>query len=153
MADTFSQIYIHVVFAVHGRQNLLQKPWRNLVFAYISGILTNKGLKSIIVNGIEDHVHVLFELKPRYSISDIVRDLKNQSTNFINQNDWLQFKFSWQSGFGAFSYSNSQIGSVYNYIQNQELHHQKHSFKEEYLDLLRKYDVDFSDQHLFEWID
>ncbi len=153
MSNTYSQIYIHVVFAVQGRQNLLQKPWRNKVFAYISGVLTKKGQKSLIVNGVADHVHVFFQLKPNVSLSEIVRDIKNSSTHYINDNKWLKSKFGWQSGYGAFSYSISQMGTVYRYVENQEIHHQKRTFKDEYLELLKKFEIEFSDQYLFKWIE
>ena len=109
MAGTYSQIYIQVVFAVRGRQNLLHKEWRDDVFKYMSGIIKNKGQKPIIVNGVSDHVHVFVGLKPSMALSDLVRDVKNNSTNFINDHAWIRGKFSWQEGYGAFSYSHSQI--------------------------------------------
>ncbi len=130
MAGTFSQIYIQYVFAVKGRQNLLHKPWREEVFKYISGIIKGKNQKPIIVNGVEDHVHCFVGLKPGMSISDLVRDIKNNSSNFINEQKFLKGKFSWQEGYGAFSYSHSQIENVYRYIENQEEHHRKISFLE-----------------------
>ncbi len=112
MANTYSQIYIQIVFAVQGRQNLLQKEWRGEVFKYMAGIIKNKGQKPIIVNGVEDHVHVFVGLKPAMALSDLVRDVKNNSSNFINDNYWVKGKFSWQEGYGAFSYGHSQIESV-----------------------------------------
>ena len=118
MAGTYSQIYIQIVFAVKGRQNLLQKEWRNEVFKYMSGIIKNKGQKPIIVNGVDDHAHVFIGMKPSMALSDLIRDVKNNSTNFINDHAWINGKFSWQEGYGAFSYSHSQIESVYNYILN-----------------------------------
>mgnify|MGYP006267806801 CR=1 FL=1 len=153
MASTFSQLYIQVVFAVKGRQNLLQKPWRKEVFAYISGIITNKGHKSIIVNGVSDHIHAFIGLKPVYALSDLVRDVKNNSTNYINRQGWVPGRFSWQSGYGAFSYHQSQIERVYNYILNQEAHHRKKTFREEYLDFLQEYAVAFEEQYLFDWLE
>lgn len=120
MANTYSQIYIQVVFAVQGRQNLLKKEWRGEVFKYMAEIIKNKGQKPIIVNGVDDHVHVFVGLKPAMALSDLIRDVKNNSTNFINDNHWVKGKFSWQEGYGAFSYGHSQIESVYNYILNQE---------------------------------
>lgn len=153
MAGTYSQIYIHIVFAVKGRQNLLLKLWRDEVFKYISGIIKEKGHKPIIVNGVADHVHVFFGLKPSASISDVVRDIKNNSSRYINDQKWLGNKFAWQEGYGAFSYSHSHIKSVYDYILNQEAHHQKKSFKNEYNDLLQKFDVSFEEQYLFDWLE
>ncbi len=153
MAGTYSQIYIQVVFAVKGRQNLLQKEWRQEVFKYMSGIITNKGQKPIIVNGVEDHVHVFIGLKPAMALSDFVRDVKNNSSNFINDNNWLKEKFSWQEGYGAFSYSHSQIENVYHYIFNQEQHHAKQTFQDEYMDFLKKFEIEHDTKYLFEWIE
>jgi REP element-mobilizing transposase RayT len=152
MAGTYSQIYIQVVFAVKGRQNLLQKPWRDEVFKYISGIIKNKGQKPIIINGVSDHVYAFLGLKPVMALSDLVRDVKNNSTNFINDHAWIKGKFSWQEGYGAFSYSHSQIPYVYNYILNQEVHHHKQTFQEEYIDFLKKYEIEHDVKYLFEWI-
>ena len=153
MAGSFSQIYIQVVFAVKGRQNLLQKLWRDEVFKYMSGIITGKGQKSIIVNGVADHVHLFIGLKPAMCISDLVRDIKNNTSNFINEKNFIQGKFSWQEGYGAFSYSHSQIEHVYEYILNQEEHHLKKTFKEEYLDFLKKFAIEHDEKYLFEWIE
>ena len=153
MAGTYSQIYIQYVFAVKCRQNLLHKTWRDDVFKYISGIITAKGQKAIIVNGVEDHVHVFVGLKPSMNISDLVRDIKNNSSKFINEQGWLKEKFSWQEGYGAFSYSHSHIENVYNYVLNQEEHHRKQTFKEEYLDFLKKFEVDYNEKYLFDWLE
>jgi REP element-mobilizing transposase RayT len=153
MPGTFSQLYVHIVIAVKGRQNLLQESWRTQVFKYISGIINNKGQKSIIVNGVSDHVHIFVGLKPAMAISDLVRDIKNNSTNFINSKKWIKGKFSWQEGYGVFSYSESQIERVYKYILNQEVHHKKRLFREEYMDFLKKFNVDYKDEYLFRWIE
>jgi putative transposase len=153
MAGTYSQIYIQIVFAVQGRQNLLQKPWRDDVFKYISGIIKNKGQKPIIVNGVNDHVHAFVGLKPSMVLSDLVRDIKNNSSNFINDHAWIKGKFSWQEGYGAFSYSHSHIESVYRYILNQEAHHSRQNFQAEYLDILKKFEIDHDAKYLFEWIE
>ena len=152
MAGTFSQIYIQIVFAVQGRQNLLQKEWRDEVFKYMSGIIKNKGQKPIIVNGVSDHVHAFIGLKPAMALSDLVRDVKNNSSNFINDHAWIKSKFNWQEGYGAFSYSHSQTDSVYNYILNQETHHHKQTFQEEYMDLLKKFEIEHDVKYLFEWL-
>lgn len=151
MAGTFSQIYIQVVFAVQGRQNLLQKEWRQEVFKYMAGIITNKGQKPIIINGVEDHVHVFLGLKPSMALSDLVRDIKNNSSNFINDHAWIMGRFNWQEGYGAFSYSHSQVNAVYNYIQVQEQHHVRQPFKDEYLDLLKKFEIEHDVKYLFDW--
>ncbi len=152
MAGTFSQIYIHYVFAVKGRENLLHKPWRDEVFKYISGIIKGKNQKPIILNGVEDHVHVFVGLKPAMCISDLARDIKNNSSNFINQQRFLKGKFSWQEGYGVFSYAHSQIDNVYQYIVSQEEHHRKKNFKEEYIDFLKRFEIEYNEKYLFQWI-
>jgi putative transposase len=151
MAGTYSQIYIHVVFAVKGRKNLLQKPWREEIFKYMAGIVKGKNQKPIIVNGVSDHVHLFIGLKPSISISDLVRDVKNNTSNFINEQKFTLNKFSWQEGYGAFSYGHSQIDQVYQYILNQEEHHSKKTFKEEYLEFLQKFEIENDGKYLFEW--
>lgn len=153
MPGTYSQIYVQAVFAVKGRQNLIGKEWKEELCKYISGIITGKDQKSIIVNGVADHVHVFIGLRPSMSVSDLVRDIKNNSSNFINDKKFVAGKFSWQEGFGAFSYSQSQIESVYNYILNQEEHHKKLTFREEYIDFLKKFDIPFEERYLFDWIE
>lgn len=153
MSGTYSQIYIQIVFAVQGRENLIQKSWRDELHKYISGIITQKGHKSIIVNGVSDHIHAFVGLKPAMTISDLVRDMKNNSSNFVNRQGFVRGKFSWQSGYGAFSYSHSQIRQVYEYILNQEEHHKKKTFKEEYLEFLKEYQIDFEPKYLFDWIE
>jgi putative transposase len=153
MAGTYSQIYIHVVFAVKGRHNLLQKSWREDVFKYMAGIIKGKNQKPIIVNGVSDHVHLFIGLKPSISISDLVRDVKNNTSNFINEHNFTPNKFSWQEGYGAFSYGHSQIDQVYQYILKQEEHHSKKTFKEEYLGFLQKFEIENDEKYLFEWYD
>lgn len=153
MAGTFSQIYIQTVFAVKGRQNLLHKDWRTDVFKYMAGIIKEKGQKPIIINGVTDHVHLFIGLSPSMAISDLIRDIKNNTSNFINDQGWIKGKFAWQEGYGAFSYSHSHIQNVYDYILNQELHHQKKTFREEYMQLLEKFEVPFKERFLFEWIE
>ncbi len=153
MSGTYFQIYVQIVFAVQGRENLIQKPWRDELHKYISGIITQKGHKSIIVNGVSDHIHAFVGLKPAMAISDLVRDMKNNSSNFVNKKGFVRGKFSWQYGYGAFSYSHSQIQRVYEYILNQEEHHKKKTFKEEYLEFLKEYQIDFEPKYLFDWIE
>ncbi len=152
MAGTFSQLYIQTVFAVKGRENLIHKKWRDELHKYISGIIKGKDQKCIIVNGVADHIHCFIGLKPSMSISDLMRDVKNNSSKFINDKGFVKSKFSWQEGYGAFSYSHSQIEQVYNYILNQERHHQKKTFKEEYLEFLVKYEIDYKAEYLFDWL-
>ncbi len=153
MPNTYTQLYIQIVFTVKGKQNLIPKSKQEELFKYISGIISNKGHKSIIVNGMSDHIHLFVGLKPSISISELARDVKNNSSKFINKSGWLKNNFSWQEGFGAFSYSNSQIDKVYNYILNQEKHHQEKTFKKEYTELLDEFDVDYLEKYLFDWIE
>jgi len=153
LAGTYTQLYIHIVFAVNGRQNLIKESWKDDLFKYISGIIKNKGQKPIIVNGMPDHIHAFLGLKPVQAISDLTRDIKNNSSNYVNKNKFVADKFSWQAGFGAFSYGHSQINKVYNYILNQEKHHKKKSFRQEYLDLLKKFEIEFKDKYIFDWIE
>jgi REP element-mobilizing transposase RayT len=133
MAGTFSQIYIQIVFAVKGRQNLIQNSWKTQLHKYIAGIIKGKDQKSIIVNGMPDHIHAFVGLRPAMAISGLTRDIKNNSTNFINDHQFVKGKFAWQEGYGAFSYSHSHIERVYNYILNQDEHHKKKTFRQEYL--------------------
>ena len=153
MPGTFSQIYIQVVFAVKGRGNLIQKEWKDELQKYIAGIIKNKEQKTIIINGMPDHIHAFIGLRPSMPISDLVRDIKNNSSNFINERKLVKGKFSWQEGYGAFSYSHSHIENVYNYILNQEKHHHKTTFREEYIDFLKKFQVDYNEKYLFDWIE
>jgi len=153
MPGTFSQIYIQVVFAVKGRENLISNNWKTDLHKYISAIIKGKEQKPIIVNGMPDHIHAFIGLRPAMAIADIVRDIKNNSSNFINENKFVKGKFSWQQGYGAFSYSHSHIDKVYNYILNQEAHHKKKTFKEEYLELLKKFEIPHEEKYLFEWYD
>jgi putative transposase len=152
MANTYSQLYIHIVFAVKGRRNLISINWKDEVYKYITGIVTNKGQKLIAINGMPDHIHVLVGLKPDKPISDLVRDIKANSSKFINDKKWINGKFEWQTGFGAFSYSHSQLPNVINYIRNQEVHHKTKTFKDEYIEFLKLFNVDFKNEYLFEEI-
>jgi len=153
MANTYTQINIHAVFAVKGRQNLLVDKFRNDLFRYIQGILKNQEQFALAVNGYKDHVHIFFELNPKYAISDIMRDVKASSSKWINDNKFVVGKFAWQEGYGGFSYSRSQRDNVINYIVNQENHHKKNTFKDEYLELLRKFEIEFKDEYVFEFYD
>ena len=153
MANTYSQLYIHAVFVVKGRENLLQKPWRDEVFKYMAGIIHDKLQKPIIINGVADHVHLFLGLQPSMRISDLMRDIKSSTSNFINEKRYVKGRFSWQEGYGVFSYSRSQLDQVYKYILNQEEHHRTRTFKEEYLGMLQKSEVNYDENYLFDWID
>jgi len=150
MADTYSQIYIHVVFAVKGRNNLISIKWKDELYKYITGIISNEGQKLIALNGMPDHVHILIGLKPTIALSNLVRDIKANSSKFINEKQWIAGKFRWQSGFGAFSYSHSQVPVIAKYIEDQEEHHKKKTFKEEYTEFLKLYNIDYRDEFVFD---
>ena len=153
MANTYSQINIHCVFAVKGRENLISKEFRDELHRYMSGILKNDNAYPLSVGGWKDHVHVFFELHPDSKISDSMRMLKASSSKWINDNKFVKGKFQWQEGYGAFSYSRSQRNNVINYIMNQEDHHKKQTFREEYLELLTKFEIEFKNEYVFEFYD
>jgi putative transposase len=153
MADTYTQLYVHLVISPKGRESLLHVKFSKELFSYISGILTNKGHKSIIINGMPDHVHILMGLNPAMAISDLVRELKKSSSSFIHEKKFVKGKFYWQEGYGAFSCSRSQLEKLYNYIQNQQEHHKKRSFRQEYLELLQKFEIPFKQEYLFEFFE
>lgn len=153
MANTYSQIYIQIVFVVKGRQNLIAKENREELQKFITGIVTNREQKLLAIFAMPDHVHLLVGMKPNISISDLARDIKAGSSKFINDNKWINGKFNWQEGFGAFSYSKSSIDNVVKYILNQEEHHKKKTFKNEYLDFLKKFEIEYDEKYLFDWLE
>jgi len=153
MANTFSQIYIQTVFAVSNRMSLIRSEFKEDLYKYISGIVRNQGQKLISINGMPDHVHILIGLRPAMALADLVKDIKADSSNFINDNKWIRGRFSWQEGYGAFSYGHSQLNTIIRYIQNQEKHHTRRSFKTEYLTLLRKFEIAFEEKYVFEFIE
>lgn len=152
MPDTFSQIYIQIIFAVRNRNALIKVEWEERLHKYITGIVQTQGQKMLAINGTSNHIHFLIGMTPSCCLSDLVREIKKSSTNFIKENKLSPFDFKWQAGFGAFSYSYSSLDSVINYINNQKEHHRKVFFKEEYLDFLSKFKVDYKEEYLFEWI-
>ncbi|MEP4078211.1 IS200/IS605 family transposase [Haloferula sp.] len=153
MANTYSQIYIQIVFAVEGRQSLIEPEQNSELQKYVSGIVNKQGHKLIAINNMPDHVHVLVGLKPSMAISDLVRAIKAGSSGFINEKKWVNGRFSWQEGFGAFSYGHSQLGDVIRYIENQQEHHRKRSFRDEYQELLDKFKVPFDERFVFKPIE
>jgi putative transposase len=153
MPNTYSQLYIQLVFAVKGRQSLIPKHNREELHKFITGIIQNRDHKLLSIFAMPDHIHIFIGLKPHQSISDLVRDVKSGSSKFINNNKWTIGKFNWQEGYGAFSYSKSQIDNVVNYILNQEEHHKTKTFKEEYIEFLEKFEIEYNEKYLFEWID
>jgi len=149
MANTYTQIYLHVVFAVEGRQSLITLEHNDELQKYITGIVTAQRHKLIAINNMPDHLHLLVGLRPDAMLSDLVRDVKAGSSKFINEKRWVMVRFSWQEGFGAFSYARSQLGAVIRYIQNQQKHHAKKSFRDEYLELLEKFGVEYDQKYIF----
>jgi putative transposase len=153
MANTYTQIYVQVVFAVEARQCLVRPERKEELQKYISGIVNRQGQKLLAIHCMPDHTHVLIGLKPNIALSDLVGDIKTGSSNHINEKKWVSGRFSWQEGFGAFSYSHSQLSDVIGYIQNQEKHHAKKSFREEYLNLLEKFEVPHDERYIFKDIE
>ncbi|MCK5822486.1 MAG: IS200/IS605 family transposase [Bacteroidales bacterium] len=153
MANTYTQIYIQIIFAVKGRLRLIPQNNKEELQKYITGIITNRKQKLLAINCMPDHTHVFVGVKPNICISDLVRDIKSGSSKFINEKQWIRSKFEWQEGFGAFSYAHSQLTSVINYINNQEQHHRKKTFREEYFEFLEKFKIDYNDKYLFEFVD
>lgn len=153
MTVTFSQIYIQVVFAVQNRNALISHEWEEELYKYITGIVRNKGQKMLAINGTSNHIHFFIGMKPSCCLSDLVREVKKASNAFIKESKFTNYNFQWQEGFGAFSYSHSQITDVIKYIERQKEHHKKKTFKEEYLAFLNAFEIEFKDEYLFEWID
>ena len=153
MANTYAQLNIQLVFVVNGRENLLKNTFRYDLFKYISGILKESNQFPLAVNGSLDHVHAFFELNPKTSVSEISRIVKANSSKWINENKFIRSKFNWQKGYGAFSYSRSQRDDVIKYIVNQEVHHKKRTFKDEYFEFLNAFGIEYDEKYLFEWID
>jgi REP element-mobilizing transposase RayT len=152
MANTYSQIYIQIIFSVKYWENLIKEEYRDELEKYITGIVKNKNSKLLAIYCNPDHTHVLIGLDPNVSASEIARVIKSSSSKWINQNNWYLGKFKWQNRFGVFSYSRSQIDLVVNYILNQHEHHRNKSFKVEYLEMLKKFEIKYDDEYLFDWI-
>ena len=152
MPNTFSQIYIQIVFAVKNRDALIESVWEEKLYQYITGIVQNKEQKMLAVNGMGDHIHIFIGMKPTCCLSDLVRELKKSSNTFIKENKLSKYAFSWQEGFGAFSYSHSQIDAVCKYVMNQKEHHKKQTFRDEYILFLKSFNVDYDEKYLFNWI-
>lgn len=153
MPNTYSQIYIHVIFAVKNRDALIRPNWETELYKYMTGIIQNKEQKMLAINGTSNHIHFLIGMKPTCCLADLVRETKKSSNAFIKEKGFSKFKFQWQEGFGAFSYSHSQLSDVIKYIDDQKEHHRKRSFKNEYLAFLKAFEIDFKDEYLFDWIE
>ena len=150
MANTYHQIYLQTVFAVKYRKATIENEWKNQLFAVIGNLINETNCKTIIVNGVEDHVHCFIGLKPVVSVSELMKTVKAKSSKYLNDHSLTPERFEWQEGYGVFSYSQSQVGRVYKYIQNQEVHHKKQTFRDEYLGFLKKFKVEFDEQYIFQ---
>jgi putative transposase len=148
----FTNLYTNS-FSVSNRMSLIKPAFKEDLYKYITGIVTNQGQKLIAINGMPDHIHILVGLKPTMALADLVRDVKCDSSNYVNKNKWVRGQFSWQEGYGAFSYGHSQLNTIIGYIQNQEKHHSRRSFRNEYLTQLQKFDIAFEDKYVFDFIE
>jgi putative transposase len=150
MANTYHQIYLQMVFAVKYRAAVLDKTWRGKVFGVIGNLINVANCKTIIVNGVEDHVHCFVGLRPVVSISELMKTVKAKSSKYINDHKLTNERFEWQEGYGAFSYLQRDVDQIYNYVKNQEAHHQKQTFRDEYLDLLKEFEIGYDEQYIFQ---
>ena len=153
MPNTFSQIYLQFVFAVKHRESLIAKENKEELHKYITGLVSNRKAKMLAVHCMPDHIHLFVGFKPVISIADFIKEIKVESNEFINSKKWIKGKFSWQEGYGVFSYSHSHISSVIEYVHNQESHHQKKSFREEYHEFLKKFEIPYEEKYLFNFIE
>lgn len=146
---SFSQIYIHIIFSVKARANLILPSWEEELYKYITAIVQNKGQKMLAINGMPDHLHILIGMRPSCCLSELVREIKKSTNSWINEKKLVKGKFQWGEGYGAFSYSHSSLKNVIAYIENQKEHHLKKNFKEEYVEFLKKFDVEYKNEYLF----
>lgn len=153
MANTYVQAYFHLVFAVKHRQVLIQKAWKDELEKYITKIVQRNGHKLIAIGSMPDHIHIFIGYKLTESIPKLVEEIKTSSNHWIKKRNLTKFKFEWQKGYGAFTHAHSQIGVVSNYILNQEEHHRKKTFRDEYLEMLHKFNIDFKEEYVFEFFD
>ncbi len=149
MANTYTQIHIQAVFTVQDRGSIILKNWKDDLYKYITGIIQNNKHKLLAINGMPDHIHILFGLRPTQSLSDLMQDIKGSSSKWINEKRFVGGKFSWQEGYGAFSYAKTDLPRIIRYIQHQQEHHTRKTFLEEYLDLLKEYDIEYDDRFIF----
>lgn len=152
MANTYTQIYLHLVFSPMGRENIIPIKHKEELQKYTTGIIQNRKHKLLAINYMPDHVHIFIGYEPSQPLPDLLRDIKASTSKFINDKKWLPGKFRWQEGYGAFSYGHSQINEVIKYINTQEYHHKRATFKDEYLRLLERFEVEYDPKYIFEWI-
>lgn len=153
MANTFTQLYVQFVFAVKKREALIPKVHKNEIHKYITGIISKREQKLLAINSMPDHIHIFIGFKPTLKISDLVRDIKTASSKFIREKKFIPYSFNWQEGYGAFTYAHSQVDAVCKYVLNQEEHHRTKTFKEEYLEFLKKFEVEYDEQYLFDFLE
>ncbi len=153
MANTYTKIYLHLVFSPMGHENVIPVRHKEELQKYTAGIIQNRKHKLLAINFMPDHVHIFIGYSPSQALPDLLRDIKANTSKFINEKKWMPGRFQWQEGYGAFSYGHSQINDVIHYVNSQEEHHKRASFREEYLKLLEKFDVDFDPKYMFEWIE
>lgn len=151
MPNSYSQIYIQIVFAVKGRECFIKESFREELQKYIAGIVSNKKQKLYAIYCMPDHVHLFVSMTPALALSDFVRDVKANSSSFIKEKKWVNSKFNWQEGYGAFSYHKNEAKDVVSYILNQPEHHKKMTFKTEYIDFLEKFEIEYDEKYLFEF--
>ena len=149
MANTYTQIHIQAVFSVQDRSSVIRESWKNELYQYIAGIIQNQGHKLLAINGMPDHIHIFFGMRPTQKLSDLMQDIKGDSSKWINKKRFTKSRFSWQEGYGAFSYSKSQVDPVIEYIKNQEIHHHRKSFTEEYIEFLDRFEVPYDERYIF----
>ncbi|HZB13768.1 MAG TPA: IS200/IS605 family transposase [Chryseolinea sp.] len=149
MANTYTQIHIHAIFAVRNRGGLIQDEWKEELYKYIIGITQTHKHKLIAINGMADHVHLFLGMRPNQSLSDLMQDVKGSSSKWINEKRLVKGRFEWQAGYAAFSYGKSQIGEVISYIQNQDAHHRNRTFLDEYQLFLEKFTVEYDSRYIF----
>jgi putative transposase len=149
MANTYTQIHLHLIFAVKFRTGIIQNKWKDELYKYITGIIHSNNHKLLIINGMPDHIHILVGVRPNQSVSELLQDIKGSSSKWINEKGFVKGKFEWQEGYGAFSYGKSQIKEVIKYIENQEIHHQKRNFREEYLAFLDAFEIEYDEKYIF----
>lgn len=150
MANTYTQMHLQFIFAVKYRKTIIHPSWKDELYKYITGVIRKNGHKTLAINGVSDHIHILVGMRPDQSVADLLQDIKSASSKWINDNKFVKHRFEWQSGYGAFSYARTEINKVIDYIKNQEVHHNQISFKEEYINMLNSFEVVFEEKYLFE---
>ena len=149
MANNFTQLCVHFVFAVKYREGVISNHWKDRLHGYMTGIVKAKNHKMLVINGMSDHVHLLIDINPNQSISDLVRDIKSNSSKWINENRFVRGRFEWQNGYGAFAVSHEHKKNAIQYIENQELHHHTKTFRDEFFQLLDDFNVRFDEKYIF----